>query len=425
MTSELQTHAQLAAAPGESTPPIVVRSDAELGLLAMGECSQVGPDGEAAVHLVINSLSSHLEMSLGELAAYRERPTDELRTRLLHALEEAVLRAGKELFLFARRRQGDLAVGVEVLLRVGDEVFAAHVGRGGIYLVRRDLLHRLARGRSPEIGSGPPTGSRWDTVSDEPLLLGRDSLVRVQTLIFEVWPGDHLALLTSGLANRLNDADIRTLLAVLEPEQAARGLLHMARERGAPGALGAYLVRVSGHPEQVSESVVSLLPVLGRIPLLNWCNREELLDVAAVAHPVRMTRGDTIFSEGGDGAELYLLVAGDVSVTRGGTGVAHLGPGSTFGEMALLDQPLRSATVEALSDGELLVISREAFFTLLKANPSLAVKLLWNLLLAVSGNLRRTTAMMSGLVSGAMNPELGEDDDPTLQVHRRAGPRST
>jgi len=424
MASDLQTHAQLAAAPGESTPPIVVRSDDELGLLAMGECTQAGADGEAAVHLVINTISTHLEMSSGELERYREQPSDELRTRLLQALEEAVLRAGKELYLFTRRRQGSLAVGVEVLVRVGREVFAAHVGQGGIYLVRRDLLHRLAKGRSPETGDGPPTGSRWDSVSDKPLLLGRDSQVQVQTLIFEVWPGDHLALLTSGLANRLDDADIRTLLAVLEPDQAARGLLHMARERGAPGALGAYLARVPGTPEQVSESVVSLLPILGKIPLLNWCNREELLDVAAVAHPTRMVRGETIFAEGESGAELYLLVHGDVSVIRGGTGVAHLGPGSTFGEMALLDQPVRSATVEALSDGELLVISREAFFTLLKAKPSLAVKLLWNLLLAVSGNLRRTTAMMSGLVSGDMSTELGEEDDPTVRVRRR-GPRST
>jgi CRP-like cAMP-binding protein/serine/threonine protein phosphatase PrpC len=419
MTTQLQTHAQLAPGPGDSSPPIVVRHDADLGLLAMGECSEPGPDGEAAVHLVINAISNHLEMSAGDLERYREQPSDELRTRLLSALEESVLRAGGELFLFARRRNSALAVGVEILMRAGNEVFAAHVGRGGIYLVRRDLLHRLARGRRPERGPGPPTGSRWDGPADEPVLLGRDSQVKVQTLIFEIWPGDHIALLTSGLANRLADADVRTLLAVLEPEQAARGLLHMARERGAPGALGAYLARVPGDPDQVKESVVGLLPVLGRIPLLNWCNREELLDVAAVAHPLRMAAGDTIFAEGETGVELYLLVQGEVSVIRGGTGVAHLGPGSTFGEMALLDQPERSATVEALSPGELLVISREAFFTLLKANPNLAVKLLWNLLLAVSGNLRRTTAMMTGLVSGAMTADFGDDDDPTQQVRRR------
>jgi CRP-like cAMP-binding protein/serine/threonine protein phosphatase PrpC len=417
--TQLQTHAQLAPGPGDATPPIVVRSDADLGLLALGECTQSGPDGEAAVHLVINAISNHLEMSAGDLARYREQPGDELRARILAALEESLLRAGGELFLFARRRNASLAVGVEVLLRSGNEIFAAHVGHGGIYLVRRDLLHRLARGRRPERAPGPPTGSRWEGPADEPVLLGRDSQVKVQTLIFEVWPGDHLALLTSGLANRLADADIRTLLAVLEPDQAARGLLHMARERGAPGALGAYLARVPGAPDQVKESVVGLLPVLGRIPLLNWCNREELLDVAAVARPLRMTVGDVVFREGETGAELYLLVQGEVSVIRGGTGVAHLGPGSTFGEMSLLDQPERSATVEALTAGELLVISREAFFTLLKANPNLAVKLLWNLLLAVSGNLRRTTAMMTGLVSGAMTTDFGDDDDSTQQVRRR------
>jgi CRP-like cAMP-binding protein/serine/threonine protein phosphatase PrpC len=424
MAIELQTHAQLAAAPGETSPPIVVRTDVAIGLLALGECTQGGADGEAAVHLVMNAVGNQLELCSEEIEAYRAQPTDALRAKLLQLLEEAVLRAGRELFLFARRRGGSLGVGLEVLLRVGNEVLAAHVGHGGVYLVRRDLLHRLARGRSPQPDAGPPTGSRWD-VTDEPVLLGRDSQVTVQTLVFEIWPGDHLALLTSGLANRLADADIRTLLAVLEPDQAARGLLHMARERGAPGALGAYLARVPGQPDQVSESVVSLLPVLAKIPLLNWCNREDLLDVAAVARPLRIARGQIIFAEGEEGNELYLLVRGDVSVVSGGTGVAHLGPGSTFGEMALLDQPLRSATVEALNDGELLVISRESFFTLLKANPNLAVKLLWNLLLAVSGNLRRTTALMSGLVSGTRGLELDEEDDPTLQVRRKGRPRST
>ncbi len=423
--TEFQIHAQLTPAQGQISAPIILRSEPRLGLLALGECQRQGPDAEAAVHLVVNAVVNQLCESIDDIKRYRQRPGDRLRARLVGALEEALQRAHRELSLFSRRRGGGLEVGLELLLRLGAEVFVAHVGPGAIYMVRRDLLHRLVWGALPEHGESP-TSSRDEEQAARPALLGGPDGVQVETLIFEIWPGDHIALITGGLAERLEDADVRTLLAVLEPEQAARGLLHMARERGAIGALGAYLARVPGDPEQVQDSVAGLLPVLGRMPLLGWCNREELLDVAAVARPKRLARGDTIFAEGDQGSELYLLVQGEVSVMRSGTSVARLGPGSTFGEMALLDQPVRSATVESLGDGELLVITREAFYSLLKANPNLAVKLLWNLLIAVSGNLRRTTAMMSELVSGIRVPRdpdqiptLSPDEVPTRTMRKR------
>jgi CRP-like cAMP-binding protein/serine/threonine protein phosphatase PrpC len=417
MASELVTHALQIPAIGRSAAPIVVREEEPLGLIALGECSRDCEDGEAAIQLVLNAVCNQLSLSSDDLERYRREPGDALRSRLLEAMQEAVQRGHRELALFGRRRGGDLGVGLELLLRAGSEILAAHVGHGGIYLVRRDLLHRLARGARQT--SGLVRGGSWDEPPGEPALLGGEAPVSVQTMVFEVWPGDHLALLSGGLASRLEDSDLRTLLAVLEPEQAARGLLHMARERGSSVAMGAFLARVPGQPAQVQESVVSLLPVLGRIPLLNWCNREDLLDVAAVARPLRVAAGDVVFAEGDHGDELFLLVQGDVSVTRAGTGVAHLGPGSTFGEMALLDQPMRSATVEALCEGELLVISREKFFGLLKSSPNLAVKLLWNLLIAVSGKLRTTTAVMTDLVAGSDEPKREHDEVPTLTMRRR------
>lgn len=417
------THAQLVPAPGEASPPLVVRTDADLGLLALGECTTSGADGEAAVHLALNAVSHHLELHQAELQRHRLQPDDALRARLIEALQESVRRASQELFMFARRRGGSLAVSLDLLLWLPGEVLAAHVGAGGIYLVRRDLLHRLARGRRPEPAVAPLVGSRWNQAEQTPRLLGRDSQIDVETFFIEVWPGDHVALVSSGLASRLEDADIRTLLACLEPDQAARGLVHMARERGAAGALGTFLARVPGDPAEAHDRVVALLPVLAKMPLLAWCTREELLDVAAVARPWHLDGGERVFAEGAAGTELFLLVQGEVSVVSAGTGVARFGPGSTFGEMAMLDQPMRSATVDALTDVELLVIQREAFFSLLKGNPTLAVKLLWNLLLSVSGNLRRTTAQMTGLVSGvrALDPE---DDPMTVRPHRRPGSRA-
>jgi len=419
MNRQPTTHARIVPAPGDAPPPLVVRTDADLGLLALGECEAGGADGEAAVHLALNSVSRHLELHQAELQRYREAPADALRARLLEALGEAVRRASQELFVFARRRGTSLGVGLDLLLWLPGEILVAHVGAGGVYLVRRDLLHRLARGRRPGPSQAPLLSSRWTQAESEPHLLGRDSQIEVETVCVEVWPGDHVALLSRALAATIEDADIRTLLACLDPEQATRGLVHMARERGAQGALGAFLARVPGDSAEARDHVMALLPVLARMPLLAWCTREELLDVAAVARPRRLADGERVFTEGQPGTELFLLVQGEVSVVSAGTGIARFGPGSTFGEMAMLDQPLRSATVDALSDIELLVIEREAFFALLKGNTTLAVKLLWNLLVDVSGHLRRTTSQMSGLVSGTGSAD--PDEDPTTMRPRRRG----
>jgi CRP-like cAMP-binding protein len=72
--------------------------------------------------------------------------------------------------------------------------------------------------------------------------------------------------------------------------------------------------------------------------------------------------------------------------------------------MAMLDEPTRSASAVAVCDTELLLISRETFFGLLMGNPTLAVKILWNMLLKLSDNLRRTTTVLADVASAGGPP---------------------
>ena len=65
--------------------------------------------------------------------------------------------------------------------------------------------------------------------------------------------------------------------------------------------------------------------------------------------------------------------------------------------MAMLDEPSRSASAVAHDESELLVIPRDAFFAMLKGNPMLAVKILWNMLLNLSMNLRSTSKRLAEL----------------------------
>lgn len=112
--------------------------------------------------------------------------------------------------------------------------------------------------------------------------------------------------------------------------------------------------------------------------LFSECTDDELERIAALAHGMLVPAGHVVVREGEEGGEFYVVADGTARVTVGeGTAVAELGPGSFFGEMALLDGGERVATVTAATELELLVLHRDEFNEMLSfAMPTLAPKLL-------------------------------------------------
>ena len=111
--------------------------------------------------------------------------------------------------------------------------------------------------------------------------------------------------------------------------------------------------------------------------LFSECTDDELERIAALAHSLRVPAGHVVVREGDEGGEFYVVVEGTYRVTVDDQPVADLGPGSFFGEMALLDGGDRVASVTAVSDGELLALHRDEFNEMLAmAMPTLAPKLL-------------------------------------------------
>ena len=88
--------------------------------------------------------------------------------------------------------------------------------------------------------------------------------------------------------------------------------------------------------------------------LFSECTDDELERVAALAHPVHVPQGQVVVREGEPGDEFYVVVDGTTRVTLEDAPIADIGPGSFFGEMALLDGGERVATVTAITDVELL-----------------------------------------------------------------------
>lgn len=74
--------------------------------------------------------------------------------------------------------------------------------------------------------------------------------------------------------------------------------------------------------------------------------------------------------------EMYFILDGEVKVTIGGTEIASIGPGQFFGEMSMVDGLPRSATITTVTECRLLEIDAKNFETIIRAEPSIAVRLL-------------------------------------------------
>ncbi|MBI5877443.1 MAG: cyclic nucleotide-binding domain-containing protein [Chloroflexi bacterium] len=121
----------------------------------------------------------------------------------------------------------------------------------------------------------------------------------------------------------------------------------------------------------------SNLADLRRIPFFSGLPDDILRTVAANLHRERFAKDDVVFVQGGLGNAMYLIESGQVAViAQSGTEdkiLSYLGPGSYFGEMALLLGERRSATVKVTIDAELLVLHKTDLDNLLVQFPSISL----------------------------------------------------
>ena len=119
--------------------------------------------------------------------------------------------------------------------------------------------------------------------------------------------------------------------------------------------------------------------LLKNVPLFAGCSKSELQKIASLADELDLGEGATLIREGERGREFIVIAEGTVRVTRNGKQIRELGAGDFIGEIALVADVPRTATVTATSPVRLLVVTDRAFRGLLEQMPSLAKKVLQSL----------------------------------------------
>lgn len=149
---------------------------------------------------------------------------------------------------------------------------------------------------------------------------------------------------------------------------------------------------------------MNLVSVLRQADIFADISPAQLELVASLCQVREASEGDLIFEENATSDELYVIAEGEVDIlvdpalvsrpgrkSSGPSAIARLRRGQSFGEIALVDQGLRSASARAASDGlSLVVIPRDRLVLLCESDPVLGFRLMRNLAADLAIKLRNT-----------------------------------
>jgi CRP-like cAMP-binding protein len=161
---------------------------------------------------------------------------------------------------------------------------------------------------------------------------------------------------------------------------------------------------------------------LRAVPLFSSLSDENLTSLASSVHKRRAPNGEVLCREGERGEEMYVILSGAVTLHKQADGrptqLGRLESGAHFGEMALIGDAPRSATILAATDIDYLVIDRETLMAVISAFPSVALQILRG----YNERLAETTerlARLSVSLASASRPSVGQPPAPAVV---RAGP---
>jgi serine/threonine protein phosphatase PrpC len=396
--------------------------DRTLNLFAVADGMGGHAAGEVASTLAVKTLrdflTSHRDIiELAKSVGPDTAGVEEIQRRVLSVLEDAVNKASQDIWREAQVDEGKRGMGTTLsALLLGEHFgFIAHVGDSRIYLLRMGEVRQLTEDHSlvnaliKEGRLKPEDAAAVEFKNAVTRAVGVYEGVDVDTLVFPVVPGDQFLLASDGLTGYLQSKELPAYMASEDIKSIPPQLIEMANQRGGKDNITSVVVRVvdvQGVAQERFRDLNFRMEALAKMPFFKYLGYSDLLKVFVNMQTVRFPKGQTIFIEGDNGSDLFLLLSGKVRVHRGENDLARLGAGMHFGEMALIDQAPRSASITTLEDTLLLRLDRKMFFTLIRKESELAKKVLWNMLQVLSTRLRTTNKDLEQAREAATTQEI-------------------
>ena len=370
-----------------------------------------GMGGHAAGEVASQMAQEHVHQNLlagrEVIEAMAGKDTAENREAVRKLLKSGVQEACKSIFDLAEREPERKGMGTTLvgLLLIGEHGFYAHVGDSRLYLIRAGQEHQLTTDHSlvnEQIRQGKLDPADAEKVPYSNVItraVGVYESVEVDTERFEVASGDRFLLCSDGLHGYLRPGEASRIILEGAPAS-AQNFVDLANERGGKDNVTAIVVEVGEKPPEMPTETTLKIETLRKAPLFRHLEYPELVKVLNITVLDSYKEGELLMEEGKAGDEFYVLLSGDVEVSKEGVTLTHLKDGDHVGELALIEKVPRTATVKAIKPTRVLAIHRADFYELLRKEHVIAVKLLWIFLKELSSRLRQTNEELSILLSG-------------------------
>jgi serine/threonine protein phosphatase PrpC/CRP-like cAMP-binding protein len=365
--------------------------DEALGLYLV--CDGMGGHaaGEVASELASRTVQETIRAAAG--ADSGEGLSPEAAARIEAVMRSALENANARVHELGQQDPAKVGAGTTctaLLVRDG-RGYLGHVGDSRAYLKRQGSLHRLSADHciiEEQVRGGVPReeAEKMFPVNALTRAIGPHASVLVDTLVFDVLPGDTFLLCSDGLYEYF-PAESDELSPLLDEKvpQIAELLIALANERGGGDNITAVTLRIhadaaaTATEAERTSRVQEDLAALVRMQLFNDMSYPELLEIADGLEIETVEEGTAIVTEGETSDNLYVISGGGVKVERADQIIAELGPGDHFGEMAVLTSRPRAATVRATEETRLLALPRQAIYSLFARRPAIGMKFLWTL----------------------------------------------
>jgi len=365
--------------------------DKNLNLFVVADGMGGHASGEVASAIAVHTIRDVVFAERDLLTQYTDFDAT-AQMELCTLLEFAVHSASARIFHKAQQEPEKRGMGTTVvaLLVIGQRGFIAYVGDSRIYLSRNGVVYPLTEDhslmneliRSGKVQAGEFASSPYANFKNAMTrAVGVYEHVEVDILDFEILPGDAFLLCSDGLYDYLEDAEIASNLALSNTEEIPGRFIDMANTRGGKDNVTALVVQIA--PDESSATRAAQLnftvETLRQIPLMDQLSYQQLCKIMNLARLQPCRVGEIICREGTAGADLYAILDGSVTLSRGGATILTIQSGQCFGETDLTLGDMCRATAIADKPGKLLKIGRRDLLEVLRRDPPLATKLLWNL----------------------------------------------